>query len=180
MVSPLRINADVAVNGNVQINGNIGSTMAEDIAFGATEMNRGAATLLVTNQLPRIELPAGVTTNVQVGGFNFPNWYLPTVDMHIVWVNEGAGAQTPTFAWNLRQVNVGQAMSAGALISSSFAAPPNIGQGIVTTTILAPTITITPGGLGYILGLEIARLGGSDSLPNSISLVAVGFSKKVT
>lgn len=174
-----RIRGDVIVDGDVQVNGDMTSTMAEDIAFGATEFDLNGATLLRTNQTPRIELPAAVTTQVYVGGFNFPSWYLEHgVDLHVVYTNEGAGAQQSTWGWNLRQTNMGQAMSAGTLISTGLANLPTPGNGVATVAVLDSDIQITPGGLGYILGLEIGRIGGADSLANSIGLVAVGFAMK--
>jgi hypothetical protein len=174
-----KVQGPVSVDGIVTMDGFEGFG-DEDIAFGATEMF-SSATMLTTNNFPRLSLPNAVDTSVFVGGFNFPIWYENSggVDIHIGWTNEGADVVgNVLFAWNVRQVNIGQAMSAGTLISTGFNtfAPP--ANGFLTVTQLDLQIDLVADlGFGYVLGVELARLGtqGADTIANAIGLCAIGF-----
>jgi len=152
----------------------------EDIAFsavGGMEVTAGTSAILTTNNFPRREMGAAVTTSLGVSGFNFPRWW-EACDVHIGWVNEGADVVgTVLLAWNLKEVNVGETLAAGTIISTGLTgvAPPPANA--LTATILDPEVDLTPlAGLGYVLGFEIARIG-PDSIANSVSLAAVGFTR---
>ena len=169
-----KIRGPITIEGSINVGDGFTGFDPEDIAFCATEMF-SAATMLTTNNFPRLSMPEDVTTSAFVGGFNFPDWY-ETIDVHIGWTNEGAGGQTVIFAWNLRKVLIGQTMAAGTLIGTGLATPAPPANGELGLTQLDPNVAIgDPGGLGYVLGFEIARIGGSDTLQNPIGLVAVGF-----
>lgn len=149
-----------------------------DVAFAATELYSLAA-MSTASSFPRLLLPTAMTTSVFAGGYNFPNWY-SAVDLHIGWSNEGAGSGNVVFAWNVRQVNVGATPGSGVLISTGFGAFVAPAANATTVTVLDPLITFEPASLGFILGLEVARVGGgSDTLLNSVGIEAVGH-KKVT
>ena len=151
--------------------------IAEDLAFPCTAMYSTAA-IANTHHFPRLIFPPGVVTTAFVGGFNFDEWYNNAVDVHIAWTNEGTSLVPVIWAWNLRSVNVGGNISSAPIISSGLMSPTPFAQNILNLTVLdnhAPLATTAP--FGYVLGLEIGRLGNADTNPGAIGLSAVGFTK---
>jgi hypothetical protein len=177
-----KVQGPVTVDGIVTMDGFEGFA-DEDFAFGATEMY-SVATMLTASSFPRLSCPENVDTTAFAGGFNAPIWYEEGgIDLHIGWTNEGADdSGFVVWAWNIRQVNIGQAITAGSLIATGFNAIAPPANGVLGLSVLDAQVDIVPGAFGYVLGVEIARIGtsGSDTIENAIGLVAVGFTHNNT
>lgn len=170
----LTVDGDLALTG--KITSAFGGFQVEDYAWPATSMY-STATMLTTDNYPRLSFPAGVTTSAFLGAINFPDWY-EAVDIHIGWSNEGAGSGTVIWAWNLTKVPIGGTIVGGTELSSGFPALTAPGAGAVGLNVLDSEVLLdNTDPFGYTLGFEIARIGGADTLANAAGLVAVGFTR---
>ncbi len=177
--SDAKVGGDLTVDGILtphRIGSGFGGFEVEDYAWPATALY-STNTMLTTNNYPRLSFPSGSTTSAFLGAINFPDWY-EAVDIHIGWTNEGAGAGTVVWAWNLVKVPVGTDVSAKEVLSSGFPPTDAPGAGDLALTVLDTEVLLgATGTYGYTLGFEIARIGGADTLANAAGLVAVGFTR---
>lgn len=141
----------------------------------ATAMDENGLTVVRTNRVYRIQLPATGTSSIYMGGIGFPVWWFQTgVQMGFDWVNDHGATGNVRMRWILQQNDNG-----GAIASAST--PVN-----VTETLSSPdagdlntnfvnglsTFTLTPGTFGSLYTMEITRLGddAADTLAGPISL----------
>jgi len=168
--------------GTLSTNTTFGGFESEDVAFGGKLLDSfsGSPTYVTTSAFPRWQLPATGTTAVITPSFNCPTWYVAS-DVHIGVSNDHSATGNVRIRTILREVDIGQAMSAAGTISdvTTTVAAPGINGG-VSIWQPAVSVTFTPGGLGSIYSLELQRLGddGADTLAGPVGILAIGFKRQ--
>jgi Major tropism determinant N-terminal domain len=157
---------------------NVLTHTAEDIAFSVAEMHSLGTAINTASSFPRFTLPDGATTSVFIGGFNMPSWY-KAIDIHFGFVNDHSAAGDVRWRTILREVDVGEAVTAGTVIHDVSMTIPAGGAGGLGVGQTATSVTFNPGGFGQVYGFEIQRIGGdgADTLAGPVGLVAVGFGR---
>jgi hypothetical protein len=167
--------------GTLSTNTTFGGFESEDVAFGGKLLDSfsGSPTYVTTSGYPRWQLPATGTTAVITPSFNCPTWYVAT-DVHLGVSNDHTATGNVRIRSILREVDIGQALSAAATISDvtvTLASPAaNGGVGIMVPV---ATVSFTPGFFGSIYSLELQRLGddGADTLAGPLGIIAIGFKR---
>jgi len=154
--------------------------------FPAGEMCSPTAVMNFGDGFPRLNMPAGDTTDAYMI-FEVEEWWLrSTIGVYFEWVNDHSATGVVRWDCTVRQVKIGtQGPLTSTLLASRTVDVPDVPANLSTTTIAAsvangnPVDLADPGEFASFYCLKVSRLGGhaNDTLAGPVGLVAASMTR---
>lgn len=147
----------------------------EQLSFSPGEFSIiAAATLLVTSDVPRMNLPDAATSQIAVV-FQPPNWW-NAFNIVVSQANEHSATGNVRWRTRVKEIDFFTQALAGTLLLDDTVTDASPGaNGQVNFRVASAGVTRAPGAFGSCYVLEIARIGadGADTLAGAMSILGV-------